>query len=342
MPSKKVLVAGAGGFIGGHFANFLKKRGYWVRGVDIKQNQWMPRKEFCDEFLQLDLSKWENAIESVRDVEEIYNFAANMGGIGYIMSNYADVISDSVSINKNIADASRRNDVDKIFFSSSACVYPEYLQDKDYDKLVDKYVLKESDAFPADPDSFYGWEKLFSEILYWAYHLDYGMDIRIARFHNIQGIYTEWEEPRCKAPGALSRKIAMLPAGGGTIEVWGDGNQVRTFLDVRDCCEGVYKLMNCEDSKYYSLGIKNKPKPPTLNIGSDEEITINGLVDMIAEIAKKKVAKKHDLTKPQGVRSRSADLTQVKKLLGWEPKYKLNITMKWLYNWVDSQIHHVH
>jgi nucleoside-diphosphate-sugar epimerase len=334
----KILVTGAGGFIGGHLSKYLHQKGHWVRAVDIKQHQWMKPEEFCDEFMRMDLTKHENASKAIQDVEHVYNLAANMGGIGFIMTNFADVMRDNVQINSNIAEASRNSDVEKVLFSSSACVYPQYLQDQDYEKLEDKYILKESDAFPADPDSFYGFEKLFSELLYWSYNLDYGLDIRNVRFHNIQGIYTEWQEPRCKAPGALSRKIALLPPEGGTIEVWGDGNQVRTFLDVRDCCEGVYKTMNCSNEKFYSLGEKGKPRPPSLNIGSDEETTINALIDMLSEISGKTVKKNYDLTKPQGVRSRSADLTQVKKVINWEPKYKLKETMSWLYHWVDEEI----
>ena len=339
MSDKRIVVTGAGGFIGGHMSRFLKEKGYWVRGVDIKPHRWMRKDEFCDEFLLLDLTRYENVVESVRGVDEVYNFAANMGGIGFIMTYFADVMRDSVSINTNVAEACRRMDVEKVFFSSSACVYPEYLQDRDYEQLDGKYVLAEKDAFPADPDSFYGWEKLFAEQLYWSYYLDYGLDIRIARFHNIQGIYTEWEEPRCKAPAALSRKIAMLPPNGGTIEVWGDGKQVRTFLDVRDCCEAVYRLMQIRNEKIYKLGVKNKPRPPAINIGSDEETTINNLIDMIAGIANKKVEKKHNLTKPQGVRSRSADLKNVKEIINWEPNYTLRNTMKWLYCWVNNEIH---
>jgi len=254
------------------------------------------------------------------------------------MTNFAEVVHDNIAINMNIAEASRRFDVEKVFFSSSACIYPEYLQDKDYGELGDKYILKESNAFPAEPDSFYGWEKLFSEILYWAYHNDYNLDIRIARFHNIQGIYTEWKEPRCKAPAALSRKIAMLPKEGGSIEVWGDGNQVRSFLDIRDCCEGVYKLMLCSNHKYYSIGERGKAKPPALNIGSDQEITINGLVDLLSSISGKIVKKTYNLTKPQGVRSRSADLTLVKEKINWGPTIPLKTTMIGLYEWVNNEI----
>ena len=171
--------------------------------------RWMKRGEFCDEFLLLDLTNEKNADIAVNGVDYVYNLAANMGGIGYITKYYADVMRDSISINKNILESSRKYDINKIFFSSSACLYPEYLQNKNYQELGDSYRLRETQVFPADPDSFYGWEKLFSELLYWAYYLDYGLDFRIARFHNIQGIFTEWEEPRCKAPGALSRKIAF-------------------------------------------------------------------------------------------------------------------------------------
>lgn len=338
MASQKILVTGSGGFIGGHFARFMKDMGYWVRGVDFKRHQWMSDDEFCNEFIQLDLTNEESCDIAITDIDEVYNFAANMGGIGYIMSHYADVIRDNVSINKNILEACIRGDAEKIFFSSSACIYPEYLQDQDFDKLNGKYILKESDAFPADPDSFYGWEKLFSEMLYWAYHLDYGLDIRIARFHNIQGIFTEWEEPRCKAPAALCRKIALLPSEGGEIEVWGDGKQVRSFLDVRDCCEGVYKLMNITNNKYYSLGIKNKPRPPAINIGSNEAISINELIDIISIIAKKKVEKKYNLEKPQGVRSRSADLSLLQHVLKWKSNYNITSTMEWLYNWINNEI----
>jgi nucleoside-diphosphate-sugar epimerase len=225
-----------------------------------------------------------------------------------------------------------------VFFSSSACIYPEYLQDKDFEKLNETYVLKESDAFPADPDSFYGFEKLFSELLYWAYHLDYHLNIRIARYHNVQGIMTTWQEPRCKAPAALCRKIAELPPEGGKIEIWGDGHQVRTFLNVKDCCEATYRLMHCPDEEYYALGEIGRPRPPAVNIGSDEEITINALVNMIAKIAGKKVKTVNNLSKPQGVRSRSADLTIVKTLLGWEPKHSLCDTMEELYRWVESEV----
>jgi len=336
--NKSVAVLGAGGFIGSWMARYLKDKGCDVTGVDIKEHEWMMPSEFCDEFLRLDLRDMDNVMRVIEGKDEVYQFAADMGGIGFIMLKHADVVSNSVTINRNVAEACRIHDVDKVFFSSSACVYPEYLQDRDYEELGDRYVLKESDAFPADPDSFYGWEKLFSEQLYWAYHLDHGLGIRIARFHNIQGTMTTWREPRCKAPAALCRKIAMLPPEGGEIEIWGDGHQVRTFLNVKDCCEAVYRLMQCPDDEYYALGEQGKPRPPAVNIGSDEETTINQLVNMIADIAGKQVEIRHDLSKPQGVRSRSADLTLVKELLDWEPKYSLRDTMEELYPWVESEV----
>ena len=335
--NKNIVVLGAGGFIGSWMSRYLMKKGNYVTGVDMKEHEWMKRSEFCDEFIKLDLRESYNVNKVIKDKEEVYQFAADMGGIGFIMAKHA-VISNSVTINKNVAEACRIFDVDKVFFSSSACIYPQYLQNKDFEKLSGSYILKESDAFPADPDSFYGFEKLFSELLYWAYHLDYGLNIRIARYHNIQGTMTTWQEPRCKAPAALCRKIAELPPEGGEIEVWGDGHQVRTFLNVKDCCEANYRLMHCLDEKYYALGELGKPRPPAVNIGSDEEITINALVKMIANIARKKVQIQHDLSKPQGVRSRSADLTSIKELLNWEPKISLRDTMEELYPWVESEV----
>lgn len=334
--NKNVVVLGAGGFIGSWMSKYLKKKEYNVTGVDIKEHEWMENEEFCDQFLKLDLRNMDNVLQAIKGTDEVYQFAADMGGIGYIMSNYADVLRDNVTINRNVLEACRTCDVDKVFFSSSACIYPQYLQDKDFEEPVKLYVLKESDAFPADPDSFYGYEKLFSELLYWSYHLDYGLGIRIARYHNIQGTMTTWREPRCKAPAALCRKIAELLPEGGEIEVWGDGHQVRTFLNVKDCCEATYRLMRCSDDKYYALGELGNPRPPAVNIGSDEEITINALVNMIADIAGKEVKIRHDLSKPQGVRSRSANLTVVKDLLGWEPKHGLRDTMEDLYPWVES------
>jgi len=335
---KNAAVLGAGGFIGSWMSKYLMEKGYNVTGVDIKEHEWMENSEFCNEFHKLDLRNMDNVMQAIKGNDEVYQFAADMGGIGFIMTKHADVISNSVTINKNVVEACRIYDIDKIFFSSSACIYPEYLQDEDFEKLSGSYILKESDAFPADPDSFYGFEKLFSELLYWAYHLDYNLNIRIARYHNVQGMMTTWQEPRCKAPAALCRKIAELSPEGGEIEVWGDGHQVRTFLNINDCCEATYRLMNCPDDKYYALGEIGKPRPPAVNIGSDEEIMINELVSMISEIAGKEVKIRYDLSKPQGVRSRSADLTIVKDLLDWEPKYSLRDTMEELYPWVESEI----
>ena len=338
MSKQNILVTGAGGFIGGHLAKYLRDKGYFVRGVDIKFHRWMKKDEFCNEFFILDMTKWKDVLKAVRGVDQIYNLAANMGGIGFIKTHFADILRDNVTINRNIAEASRKFDIDRVLFSSSACIYPQYKQDKFYQEMNGEYVLKESDAFPADPDSFYGYEKLFSELLYWAYHIDYDLDVRIVRYHNVQGIMTEWQEPRCKAPAALCRKIAELPPEGGKIKIWGDGNQVRTFLNVSDCCEATVLAMECSNEKYYTLGKREEPRPAALNIGSNEEITINRLVDMIADIAGKPVEKEYDMLKPQGVRSRSADLTLVRKILGWTPKRKLRETMEDLYPWVEHQV----
>lgn len=335
--ANKILVTGAGGFIGGHLAKYLKNKGYYVRGVDIKPHQWMEKNEFCDEFLLLDLTKWENAVESVKEMDIVYNLAANMGGIGYIENNLASIMHDNIKINSNVVEASRIHDVEKILFSSSACVYPQTLQIDDIANS-EKYILKERDAFPADPDTFYGYEKLFSELLYWSYYLDYGLDIRIVRYHNIQGIFTEWQEPKCKAPAALSRKIARLSKKGGSIEIWGDGSQMRSFLDVRDCCEATYLTMNCDNDKYYKLGEKGNPRPPTLNVGSNKAVTINELVDILEDISGKSISRKYDLSKPQGVKKRSADLSLTNEILNWTPKYSLYETMHNLYCWINNLI----
>jgi len=331
---KRVLVTGGGGFIGGWMAKYLKNKGYYVRVADKKYHKYMNKDEYCDEFCLVDLRDPIATNSVMEGIDEVYHFAADMGGIGYVKTVYARIMRNNSLINRNIADACIKYDIDKLFFASSACVYPEYLQ-SEKGKIV---RLEEMQVLPAQPDSFYGWEKLFAELLFWAYHKDYGLNIRIARYHNIQGIYTDWYSKRAKAPAALCRKIAMLPKEGGAIEVWGDGTQIRTFLDVRDCCEATYRLMNLTDEKYYSLVSEESIIPPALNIGSQEEITINDLVDMIADIANKKVKKIYALNKPIGVRSRSADIKLANELLKWKPKYSLRDTMEWLYKWVEEQV----
>ena len=258
-------------------------------------------------------------MEAVKGVDKIYTLAANMGGIGFITSVRADVMRDNVLINVNMAEASRLAGVKRLFYSSSACIYPTFKQES-----PEVTALKESDAYPADPDNEYGWEKLFSERVYKSYHQDHGLDIRIVRYHNIFGPEGTYEGGREKAPAALCRKVALIKDG-DNIEIWGDGKQTRSFCYIDDCLEGTYRLM---ESDY---------KEP-LNIGSDRLVTINGLVDIISNIAGKKLKKVHQSDKPQGVRGRNSDNTLLKKVLKWEPEISLEKGLKMNYEWINKQL----
>lgn len=315
---EKILVTGAGGFIGHHLVRYLKNKGYWVRGVDIKYPEFSPKNE-ADEFLILDIRDFRNAMEAIKGIDKVYNLAANMGGIGFITSVKADVVRDNVLINVNMAEASRLAGVKKIFFSSSACIYPGYKQ-----KESQITPLKESDAYPADPEDGYGWEKLFSEHIYEKFNEDYGLEIRIARYHNIFGPEGTYEGGREKAPAAICRKIAQA-RDGDEIEIWGDGEQTRSFCYIDDCLEGTYRLMES--------GFK---KP--LNIGSDNLVTINEMVDIVAKIAGKNIKKKHLLNKPQGVRGRNSDNTLCKQVLSWEPGTSLENGLEKTYKWIEKQM----
>lgn len=317
MAKQKVLVAGAGGFIGHHLVKYLQKKGYFVRGADIKKPEF--EETSADEFLLLDLREKLNANKAVQKMEHVYNLAANMGGIGFIESVHADLMRDNVLIDTNMLEAAKNNGVKRFFYSSSACIYPVYRQDKN-----ENPGLKEEDAYPADPDNSYGWEKLFTERLCQDYYKDHGLETRVARFHNVYGPLGTWQGGREKSPAALCRKIA-LAKDGGTIEVWGDGNQTRSYCYIEDCVEGIYRL---------TMSDIRQP----INIGSDRLVSINQLIDIISTIADKKINKKYDLSKPQGVRGRNSDNTLIKKLLRWEPSISLEKGFKETYIWIKSQI----
>jgi nucleoside-diphosphate-sugar epimerase len=312
------LVTGAGGFIGHHLVRRLKADGYWVRGVDIKQPEFEPSA--ADEFAILDLRHDNNCLQATgEDIDEVYNLAADMGGIGYITAYHADIARNNILINAHMLDASRRNGVKRFLFSSSACVYAQSKQ-----KSADVLPLREEDAYPADPEPGYGWEKLFAEELCKYYSHDYGLSTRVVRFHNVYGPLGTYEGGKEKAPAAISRKVAMA-GDGGEIEVWGDGQQTRSFMYVDDCVEGLIRLM-----------ASNYRQP--LNLGTDELVTINGLVDIVAEIADKSISKTHNLQGPQGVRGRNSDNTQLRTVLGWEPSITLRQGLVPTYEWIRTQV----
>jgi GDP-D-mannose 3',5'-epimerase len=316
---KTAIICGAGGFIGGHLINRLKSEGYWVRGVDIKENEY--DNTHADDFVIGDLRD-PRVCESLfdRKINEVYQLAADMGGAGYIFTGEHDavVMHNSALCNLNMVEACKDNKVDKVFYSSSACMYPEYNQtDPDNPKC------SEGSAYPAAPDSEYGWEKLFSERLYFSYYRNYGLDVRVARFHNIFGLKGTWDGGREKAPAALCRKIAMAEDG-GTIEIWGDGKQTRSFLYIDECIEAMRRLMESD-----FIG--------PVNIGSEEMVSINEFVDMIADVSGKTIHKKH-ITGPEGVRGRNSDNALIHEKLGWKPTQPLRVGIEKTYAWISEQV----
>ena len=315
--AKRALVAGGGGFIGHHMVRYLKDQGYWVRGVDIKAPEY--EESPADEFELLDLREWDKCLRATRGIDEVYQLAADMGGIGYITGNHAVVARNNVLINAHMLEAAVQNGVKRHFYSSSACIYPMYLQNS-----PDVTPLKEEDAYPADPEEGYGWEKLYSEKLCQYYTEEGKLQTRVARFHNIYGPLGTYEGGREKAPAAISRKIA-LAGDEDTIEVWGDGLQTRSFTYVDDCVEGIYRIMQSDHWQ-------------PLNLGTDELITIDGLVDLVAKLANKSISKRHDTSKPQGVRGRNSDNSRLREVLGWEPSISLEEGLRRTYTWIESEL----
>jgi GDP-D-mannose 3',5'-epimerase len=315
--TKRAIVAGAGGFIGHHMVKFLKSEGYWVRGVDIKQPEY--EQTDADEFELLDLRRWEECLRATRGVDEVYQLAADMGGIGYITAYHADVARNNVLINAHMLEAATQNGVPKYFYSSSACIYPMFLQES-----PDVTPLREEDAYPADPEEGYGWEKLYAEKLCQYYVEEGKIEASIARFHNIYGPLGTYEGGREKAPAAITRKIALIPDG-GEIEVWGDGQQTRSFMYVDDCVEGLYRIMHSGHTR-------------PLNLGTDRLVTVDQLVDIVADAAGKRITKRHDVSKPQGVRGRNSDNSRLKEVLGWEPRISLEDGLKRTYTWIESEL----
>lgn len=314
---KRILVTGAGGFIGHHLVKRLKRDGHWVRGVDIKNTEY--EKSPADDFQVLDLRFTENCDTATRDIDEVYNLAADMGGIGYITAFLAEISKNNILINAHMLDASYKNKVKKFLFSSSACVYAQYKQ-----KVADLAPLKEEDAYPADPEPGYGWEKLFAEELCRYYYHDYKFETRIVRFHNVYGPLGTYDGGKEKSPAAISRKVSNAK-NGGEIEIWGDGDQTRSYMYVDDCVEGLIRLMASDFRE-------------PLNLGTDEMVSINHLVDMICDIAGKDLKKRHDLTKPQGVRGRNSDNTLLRKTLGWEPATPLDHGLAITYRWIEGEL----
>jgi GDP-D-mannose 3', 5'-epimerase len=315
---KKVLVTGAGGFIGHHLVSYLKKFGYWVRGVDLKDPEYGVTD--ADEFMLLDLRRWDNCLQATNGVEEVYALAADMGGMGFISAHHAQILHNNSLINIHTLDAARENGVKRYLYTSSACIYPEY-------KQTDTNVipLKEEDAYPAQPQDAYGWEKLIAERLCTHYREDYGIATRIVRFHNIFGPFGTWDGGREKAPAAMCRKIATAKfTGNHEIEIWGDGEQTRSFCLIDDCVKGIYKLMR---SDYME----------PLNLGQDRMVSINQLADIIADIARIRIVKKH-VPGPQGVRGRNSDNTRLREVLGWEPEISLEEGLKRTYFWIEKQV----
>ena len=315
---ERILVTGAGGFIGHHLVTHLKREGYWVRGVDIKFPEFSVPD--ADEFELLDLRRWDSCLQATRNVDQVYALAADMGGMGFISCHHAQILHNNSLINIHTLEAARVNSVKRYLYTSSACIYPEY-------KQMDANVtpLKEEDAYPAQPQDAYGWEKLIAEHLCKHYREDYGIETRTVRFHNIFGPLGTWEGGREKAPAAMCRKIAIAKqTGKSEIEIWGDGEQTRSFCYIDDCVNGIYRLMQSDYSE-------------PLNLGQDRMVTINQLATMVADIAGLRITMRH-VDGPQGVRGRNSDNDRLRQVLGWEPEISLEEGLSRTYPWIEDQV----
>lgn len=315
---KRVLISGGSGFIGSHMARRLKSEGHWVRIVDWKRDHYFEdENEICDEFLLLDLRDLENCVKATEGCEWVFNFAADMGGMGFIQSNHSVILYNNIMTTFNMMEASRRNKVEKMFWSSSACIYPEFKQ-----MDCDDPRLKEEDAWPAKPQDAYGLEKLVSEEMCKYYAEDFKMEVRIGRFHNIYGPYGTWKGGREKAPAAFCRKAI---ASTEEFEMWGDGNQCRSFCYIDDCIEGVLRLFHSEVRE-------------PINIGSEEMVSMNELASKVLKLSNKTDMKIKHIEGPEGVRGRNSDNTKIKQLLNWEPSISLDEGLEKTFQWIQTQI----
>ena len=314
----RALVTGAGGFIGHHLVAYLKSLGYWVRAVDVKLPEFTTSA--ADEFELFDLRRWDNCLQATRGIDEVYALAADMGGMGFISSHHAQILHNNALINLHTVEAARVSGARRLLYTSSACIYPEYRQ-------METAVapLREQDAYPAQPQDAYGWEKLLTERLCVHYREDYGLETRIVRFHNIFGPNGTWDGGREKAPAAICRKVAVAKlTANPVVEVWGDGEQTRSFCYIDDCILGIYKLMRSDCSE-------------PLNLGQDRLVSINELVDMVVRIAGIRVEKRH-VPGPQGVRGRNSDNTKLREILGWEPSIPLEEGLSRTYAWIEERV----
>jgi len=320
---RSVLITGAGGFIGHHLVKYLVERGYSVRGVDIKPPEYA--NSDAHEFIVADLRHRESCLNATNGIDEVYHLAADMGGIGYITSSHAGIAINNTLINAHMINAARENGAKRFLFSSSACIYPQHLQ-----KTADVTPLREDDAFPADPEEGYGLEKLYMEKLCQYFSEDWGFATRVVRFHNVYGPLGTYDGGREKAPAAICRKVAVA-RNNSAIDIWGDGQQTRSFMYVDDCVEGIYRIMRSD----YSA---------PLNLGTDELVSIDDLVDIVSDIASKTLVKRHDTSKPQGVRGRNSDNSRLRSILGWEPRTPLRDglvpTYRWIQQHMSSELRH--